>query len=260
LGTPTNLQWVTACGLVAIAASQAAPALSGINSCLFSVAAGLSGPFSFVLSPIFGARAVMARKEGDWRSLWLLILVLALGTAQAIAIASSPGPLLEVGARRSPFDAAWPAFRLFVLSTASRWAALPMSAILLTGLRYGEGRSRRLLLAGCILILVVSAGVKFAHDPEVFDSGRVGLRYWYIPAVTWFFVAASLMSESRPWLRGLGGALLALLIAAQDWTVIAKPEYGPTDIWSEKVRAAASGPVEYHYPPGWFVVIPKQPP
>lgn len=258
LGTPTNLQWITACGLVAISFSEIRSRGIYINALLFVCLSCLSGPFSTLFIPIFAVRAFISGKKGEHLNAGLFTLAVVLGSIQAFVVATSEGEPAATAVKGSPLDALWPMLNLLFLSTANFLATIPILVIAAVSLLNGERRWERLVLACAMGAIIVSVGVKFINMPHILDGGHVGQRYWYVPSVLWFFVAGSLILEKERWLSKVGVALLVILIVSQDWHTIAKPDKGPVESWPDKVRASTIAPVEYHFPPGWKIVIDQR--
>ena len=72
LANLTNVNWVMACGLLAVLAGGR---LSR-SAAIFSIFAGLSGPFSLLFSPVIALRLYETMKERRWASeLYVLLLL-----------------------------------------------------------------------------------------------------------------------------------------------------------------------------------------
>lgn len=243
LGTPTNLQWVTAIALAAIAVS---PPGGAANKGAMVVFAGLSGPFSLLYLPVFTARLWLLRAHRPEVAVCLLALL--CGAIQGAFILSQPrvgGGGLDPALFGTLGD-------LLTASVGSSWGFVALAAIG-TGLGAGTHRLARVglvLLAGLVL---ASIAVKFAPLPDMFSSGAVGHRYWYVPSGLWLLCLALLLAEPLPWLRLAGAVGLACFLLGYAYQPFFIPDPIHYGTWKQGIRDGS-----YRYPPDKTVAVPHR--
>lgn len=243
LGTPTNLQWITAIVLAAIAVSPSGEAANKGAMVLF---AGLSGPFSLLYLPVFAIRLWLLRVHRT--EVVVCLLALFCGAVQGAFVLSdhqSSGGGLGPALVDTLAD-------LLIASVGSIWGLVTFAAIAI-GLTAGTRRLPRIglvLLAGLVL---ASIAVKFAPMPDMFASGKVGHRYWYVPSGLWLLCLGLMLAEPARWLRLTGAVGLACFLlgyAAQPFFIPDPIHYGT---WEQGIRDGS-----YRYPPDKTVAVPRR--
>ena len=243
LGTPTNLQWLTAIVLAAIAVSGRG---STANKGIMTVAAGLSGPFSFLFLPVFAARLWLVRADRPEAAVSCLALL--CGFVQGAVILSHPqGPGFP------PVSALLGTMADLLRASLGSPVGFVTLAALVLGLTAGEHRRERWALCFLAAVIVASIAVKFAGTPGIFDGGAVGHRYWYIPSGLWLISLALLIAEPRGWLRRAGIAGLVCFLVGYAFTPFLIPEDRHYGTWEEGMRTGT-----YTYPPGKVVPVPPR--
>lgn len=243
LGTPTNLQWITAIVLAAIAVS---PPGGAANKGAMVVVAGLSGPFSLLYLPVFAVRLWLLRAHRP--DVVVCGLALLCGAIQGGFILSQP----QAGsAALSP--AVFGTFGdLVTASVGSAWGLVALAAVA-AGLAAGTYRVPRIGLAVLAGLVLASIAVKFASMPDMFAGGDVGHRYWYVPSGLLLLSLALMLAEPVRWLRRAGaiGALFFLLgYFYQPFFIPASTHYGS---WEQGIRDGV-----YRYPPDKMVPVPSR--
>ena len=217
----TNLQWITALGLVVLllARDPASPAQWAVDFA-YAAVISLSGVFSIVLAPLFAARAAVRRTGA---SIGLACLVLAGAAIQANEVIHFPFPtapndttpllaLATFGQR------VW--LGLFLTPALANASPLPARAAagvlglaLLAALCVGTGgaRAARILAAACLL-LVAAAIYRYRGEILILDTVGNGDRYFFVPKVCaiWILLLGLLRAPAPRWLCGV---LLAALLA-----------------------------------------------
>ena len=241
LGTPTNLQWITALGLAAIAVSPAGGAAHKGALVLF---AGLSGPFSLLFLPVFAARLWLLRAHQAEVAVCALAIV--CGAIQGALIATQPqadAPGLGPAVFGTLAD-------LLRASVGSSWGLVALAAVA-AGLAAGTHRLARTGLAVLAGLVLSSIAVKFAALPDMFADGAVGHRYWYVPSGLWLLCLALMLAEPARWLRAAGAVgIVCFLVgyAYQPFLIPPPVHYGT---WEQGIREGS-----YRYPPDKVVPVP----
>ena len=265
--TPTNLQWITALGLLLTVCTRdpATPA-AWCSDLTVIFAFGFTGPFSLLLAPVFLLRACQRRTAASWI---LLAAVTVPALVQGWSLWHSPA-LTDPGVWH--FRAMWGVIsvRSFTSLLVGGPAAVSIgyaAAVALAVLIFagsislaaqpdGFRRARFILLAAFTIFLV--AAVKRAR-PDTWASWDLvnGDRYWYAPKVIllWLIVLSSVNAPER-WRRWTGGAflLVGLLANAPQFRIPPAPDlhwagYCP-DIRAG--RRVAEIPIN----PGWKITYP----
>jgi len=218
----TNLQWITAVGLVVLllARDPEKPA-QWLLDVAYAAVISLSGVFSVLFAPLFAARAAVRRTPA---AIATACIVCAGAAIQAHEILHFPSPAA------ANENAAFLALATFgqrvwmsLLSPPSVSDAAPVWAraaagsaglALLVALSLGRGaaRPRRIVFAASLLLLVAAAIYRFRGGILELGSVRNGDRYFFAPKVFLFWILALQLRRASA-LRWLSGALLAALVA-----------------------------------------------
>jgi hypothetical protein len=259
LTNPTNVQWIMAPALPLIAAA-ASPAggLARANQLAFVALAGLSGPFSILMLPIWLWRVLSGSRRDAFARALAATAVLA-GAAQAFVLLGTPenldGPpdLLRavwvtlLRAVTEPFDAN-NGKRTFVLVSAG------LLAIALRG-HYAEHRRICLAFAGVLLLAVAW---KFRTAPGWLGHSGYGDRYFQISAVMIVFCAITLAFEQGiARFAGIAGCLVLAQHAAKRF-VRPPPLADYSAMWVAAVPEIGKRPLELRVPPDWILRIPPR--
>lgn len=243
LATPTNLQWITAVALAAIAVS---PSGGAPNKGAMAVFAGLSGPFSVLYLPAFATRLWIFR--GNRPEAAVCVLAILCGVIQGLVIFSGP----QTGGGAVGPAAIGTARDLLLASVGSTWGLLALAAVG-SGLVGGMYRWARVGLAILAMMVLASVAVKFAAMPDMFARADVGHRYWYVPSGLWLLCLALMLAEPMQLLRLVGVFGLACFLlgyAYQPFFVPAPTHYGT---WEQGISDGS-----YRYPPGKIVSVPAR--
>ena len=243
LGTPTNLQWITAIALAAIAVSP--PGRTG-NKGPMAVFAGLSGPFSLLYLPVFAARLWVLR--ADRGEVVVCLLAILCGLVQGIFILSHP----RGGEGGLGFATLGTLADLLMASVGSPWGLVALATVAL-GLGAGTRRLSRIGLTALAGLVLASIAVKFAPMPDMFATGTVGHRYWYVPSGLWLLCLSLMLAEPARWLRLAGTLGLVCFLAGyayQPFFIPAPVHYGS---WEQGIRNGS-----YRYPPDKTVDVPRR--
>ena len=243
LGTPTNLQWITAIALAAIAVS--APGGTA-NKAAMVVIAGLSGPFSLIYLPVFATRLWLLRTHRP--EVIVCALALLCGAIQGGFILSQP----QAGGGTLGLATLGTAGDLVKASVGSSWGLVALAAAT-AGLAAGTYRLPRVGLAVLAGLVLAGIAVKFAPMPDMFAGGDVGHRYWYVPSGLLLLSLALMLAEPGRWLRRAGavGTVAFLLGYAYQPFLVPEPiHYGS---WEQGIRDGV-----YRYPPDKTVPVPRR--
>ncbi len=265
----TNLQWITALGLLlTLLKRDPENAAEWAVDVTALVVAGLTGPFSVLLLPLFLVRGYERRT----RAAWIIAAVVAGPAAVQLShLWSAPafyspgawnaGNLLGVLAVRLPMTLAigeaWPV-KLGYTWAVSLGGALVAGWIFLSA-RCGRWREARLFLLAA-LALFLAAGIKRGRpDTWAFYDTFNGDRYFYGPKVIALWLVVVIIAELRSqWQRTVGIIVVTLAFAANLPAFRIKPL--PDLRWasySDRIKAGES--VEVPINPGWKVVCPAKP-
>jgi hypothetical protein len=248
LANLTNVNWVMACGLLGV---LAAGRLSR-SAAIFSIFAGLSGPFSLLFSPLIALRLYEAMKECRLASAVYLLLLLEASVQLAFIVFTGRGPVGDQ--QPAPVHAL---FELLSRAAGGEERLLLATVMIAVGLAFTRDKKIAIILIyGCIIV-ALAAVVRFLYAPDVFDRGA-GQRYWYVPSAAILLVAASFAAAKERTTLICGIILFVMISVPRNWFDPPRQVRLPDTSWPSAVANAKSGPVEFTFPPGWKVVIPQQ--
>lgn len=257
-----NIQWIMACALPVIAMTKP-PRTSGarINQLVFLSVAGLSGPFSALLLPVWIARGLLALRARENHGLMIAAFGLVAGLIQIACLALSAAPQ-EIPSQPQPAAMALAFVQRFGLDYLSAYGStlgvlLLLSLLLSPAVR--EGRALRACLLGSAILLMIPIFIKFYRMPELMIARSVAGRYFYIPSVMLLWTALSLAWVRRPWaiVLGLLSTVLILMAAFHQFKRPPRPFYPD---WQQKSDRIGRQQVVIKYAPGWQITIPPEAP
>jgi hypothetical protein len=251
----TNVQWITALGLVLVAVSlpAATPWERAFDAAAVAVL-GLTGPFVILLLPLFVTRSLRFR---DRHAIVLLVIALACSAIQARGLSPdrSTGPI-RLG--DPAFHAIIPKVVLILATgrfgpvpgrTALQDAVTGAALLFLVVLVLRAVRTKDLLLFDCI----AGAAAVLGASAYAFRGSPAGLlsspRYFYLPSVLLLWAVLRLP-------RRVGFAIAAVSFAA-----FLLSRYPPQPLvdyrWDEASRCIGKArpcrvPIN---PPGWFLDV-----
>jgi hypothetical protein len=254
IGSVTNLQWLLAPTLLLLAVRP--DRVSRPEGIAFSLLAAMSGPFTIAFAPIYLfviGNDFLNRRKVNFPAL--------------IAVASAPIQFLEViftpnntppphGIR----DTAWLFGRIVELSAGGgKLVALSAIALCCVTAILGKDRLRRALLITASLLLTAMVVAKFRHDPDIFVTGLVGHRYWYVQGVIWLLVAFSAIREHGLVTKASGTFAAAILVATNIYASGLSPRawFNAGGGWADAVEQSYSSPVRFEYAPNWAVRLER---
>lgn len=250
LGTPTNLQWIAAVGLGALAAAPFERSWG--NRAAFIALAALSGPFSVFFAPVYAVRGVIAFRLGHIQDAALCLLLLVCATVQLAF-------LLQGGEGRTAIDIVGVLTVIVQLSghaAGGTWAGSLIVCLIVAGCLAGRWKWARLILFFCGMAVIGFTALRFSTDPLVLESGEVGHRYWYVPSGLLFVLVITFLLEKHKILQCGGVAGLILLLCGVNWSELQRWDRAAIDSWSEAVaNAENAGSATYRYPPSWQLEI-----
>lgn len=266
---PTNLQWITALGLMLtlLKRDPETAAEWGMDGGLL-VLVGLTGPFSVLLAPLFVARAVMRRTRASWLIAGVVAVTAGIQGWFICHAPAFPNPgawhganLVGVLSVRLPMMLAlgeqWPV-KLGYAWTAPLGAAF-MGGLIFLSCRRGRWRGARLLLLAALALWLLAAIKRARPDTWAFYDTFNGDRYFYGPKVLVLWLVALVIADLRNrWRRSLGVALAALAFVANlpAFRFKAMPDLHWASS-SEKILAGER--IEVPINPGWKVIYPGRP-
>lgn len=266
----TNLQWITALGLVlTLLKRDPENAAEWAVDLTVLVAVGLTGPFSVLLLPLFLVRAGVRRTRASWIA---AAVIAGAAAVQAWYLWPAP-PLLSPGAWHFSNMLGVLAVRLpMTLAIGEVWPvklgyawAVSLGLMLVAGwlflsVRRGPGREARWFLLAALTLLLVSGIKRVRPDTWAFFDTFNGDRYFYGPKVIALWLVVLVIAELRT--RGqrvVGAVIVTLAFAANLPAFRMKPL--PDLRWasySDRIKAGES--VEVPINPGWKMVCPAKPP
>ena len=223
---PTNLQWITALGLILtlLKRDPETAAEWGMDGGLL-VLAGLTGPFSVLLAPLFVVRALMRRTRASWLIAGVVALTAGIQGWFICHAPAFPNPgawhwanLIGVLSVRLPMTLAlgeqWPV-KLGCAWTAPLGAAL-MGGLIFLSCRWGRWRGARLLLLAALALWLLAAIKRARPDTWVFYDTFNGDRYFYGPKVLGMWLVALVIADLRNrWCQSLGVVLASLAFSTK---------------------------------------------
>jgi hypothetical protein len=224
--TPTNLQWVLALALLALACKDdARTALDWAVDGGVLLLAGLSGPFVVLLIPVFLVRAVLRKTPSSWLLLGGAAVVAGVQARQMLGDRQPPelsGPF-QPGNLAAVVAFRWPV-NLFL---GSLWtASLGAGPTIATGViivavvgalawRHAPARATAPLLVLALAALLAASERRIRFDLWLWSDLSDGDRYFFVPKVVLLWLAIVAMAGAgRVWLKWALGALVALSVAA----------------------------------------------
>lgn len=250
IGSVTNLQWLLAPTLLLLAIRPGN--VSKPEGIAFSLLASLSGPFTIAFAPIYLfalGNDFLKQREINFPAL--------------IAVVSAPIQLFEViltpnntppahGIR----ETVWLFARIVELSAGGgKLVALAAIAMCCASVLFGKDKFRRALFIIASLLLTATVVAKFRHDPDIFLTGLVGDRYWYVQGVIWLLVAFSAIRETSPIPKIAGVLAAAILVTSNIYAsgLSPRPWFNVGRGWADAVEQSYHSPVRFEYAPNWAV-------
>ena len=222
------------------------------SAAIFSIFAGLSGPFSLLFSPVIALRLYETRKECRFASAVYVLLLLEASVQLAFIVFTGRGPVGDQ--QPAPLHAL---FELLSRAAGGEERLLLAAGLIAIGLAFTRDKKVAIILIyGCIIVALAGV-VRFLHAPNVFDRGA-GQRYWYVPSAAMLLVAASFAAAKERTTSICGIVLFVMISIPRNWFDPPRQLRLPDTSWPSAVEKAKSGPVEFTFPPGWKVVIPEQ--
>jgi hypothetical protein len=256
LANPTNLQWIMASATPLIAAT-APPAgrFARANQVAFVALAGLSGPFSILMIPIW-LWCVVSGARRDGLALVLTATTFLAGAAHAIVLVGTPETL---DAPPDLLRAVWRVLLRAVTEPFNANNGIRTFLIVSTGLAVVAARGeyahhRRVCLAFAGL-LVLAVAWKFRTAPDWFGSPIAGNRYFQIPAVMIAFCAVTLLFEQGiARFIGIVGCIVLAQHAGKRF--VRPPNADFSGQWAANSPEIGKRPIELRVPPDWILRIP----
>ena len=219
----TNIQWITAIGLILILmAAEAKSALQITFDLTATVLLGLTGPFVLLFWPLFFLRAILRRAAGSF----------ALAAVASITAAIQLSALLH-----SPMEGAG---NPFILSESIEIIAMRIWGVLLVGqqsvrnlplyasalaggllaviLIFGELHSKecwweRMVLWGAVFLLALAVTLKFRSQMPILRFVELGDRYFFLPKVFVLWILfLQLSTTSKRFQKIVAVALIAIFL------------------------------------------------
>lgn len=246
IGSVTNLQWLLAPTLLLLAIRpQGIHKAEGI---VFALLVSTTGPFTIAFAPVY----LFVLTSDFLRSREVNVVAL-------VALASAPVQLIEVLFHPNPpspqggNNPAWLFGRLVELSAGHGLTALSAVALLVVSACFGKYRLQRALLIVSGLLLTVTVVAKFRHDSDMFTSGLVGDRYWYVQGVIWLIVGFFAIRETGLIPKIAGALAVAILVTSNIYAsgLSPRPWFNAGSGWVEAVEKSYSSPVIFPYAPNW---------
>jgi len=248
IGSVTNLQWLLAPTLLLLAIR--AGGISKAEGIVFALLASTSGPFTIAFAPAYLfvlANDFLKRRE--------------INAPALIAVASAPIQLIEVmlypnnPTPHGGSDAAWLFGRILELSAGGGLVAILAIALCVISVFFGTHKLQRALLIGSSVLLTAIVVAKFRHDTDIFITGLVADRYWYVQGVIWLLVGLSAVRESGPIPKIAGAIAAAILVTSNIYAsgLSPRPWFNAGGGWADAVEQSYSSPVRFEYAPDWAV-------
>jgi len=250
IGSITNLQWLTAPTLLVLSLRPAT--IAHFEGITFAVVASLTGPFSVAFGPIFAfqsVRSYLSSKSINWVALIALFggviqFLFVVTTYESTAKTTDPHFLFVFG-------------RLLQLAAGNGVSGIVVF-LLIAGMSClgRSGRIDRFLLIFAVGTISAMAAAKFQYEYQLFASGEVGQRYWYIPSILLMVCAAMTAKQNIGLLRWLAVACFVAIplldIANAGWV---RHWNWTSDNWKRAVAQSYIAPVGYKFAPDWLVTL-----
>ena len=207
-GNLTNLQWLSALGLVWLLLARDPTGLwQQAGDSLLTLVLGSTGVFSVLFTPLFLYRALCRRTPAGWIITSLLcctalLQLHAIARAAAATVSADTLPVWRITGLRLVVDLCLPMNRASQLPDALLgWLGFGGLALLLVaGCWSGRQRETRLFLAACCVLVLAGTLFRFHHGPAALD-GSNGDRYFFLPKLlaAWLLIQGLATRGWRRW-------------------------------------------------------------
>lgn len=268
--TPTNVQWITALGLVItlLKTDPRTPA-QGLADGLVLVAVGLTGPFVIFAVPLFLVRAWLRRSRASYAFLGVAVLLAAVQAWQVIHHTPPDPPWhptesFRLGGALVALAGRLP-LALFGFQTWSHlvtaWMAaalglVAIGAILWSALRPDNARRERGFLLAFAALLLAFTVAKIRADTWPYGEMQHADRYFYIPKVIllWVLIASVERTSRRGW---MAASILGICVVGSALTFqLPSQPFFPWRPFVEPLRRGET--VEVAVSPGWRFTVPER--
>jgi hypothetical protein len=257
--TPTNLQWIMACGLpVVLLMSTPAATFVRIQQVVFLILSGLSGPFIILAAPLWALHLWRGWRRREAFPVLLAGLAAALAAVQAAVLMSShvmqaAGGLVEAMAGVAKLSRPEMIGAVLVGATA----LLAFLAISLWPRPYRVQRIGFIFFSAAVLL---STAMKFGAEFGGFSPLHVGDRYFYVPIVmTAFGMITLLFLRRSPSIRLAPTAgLVTVAISAVLTPPFQRLPNDSIEQWRSVADQIGERAVSVTVPPDWTVEIPPR--
>lgn len=264
-----NVQWILACSGVLLLLSRD-PTRRGewAHDAIAAIVIGLTGPFSILLAPFFGVRALLRRTRA---SVVLAGLIAACAVVQAISILTHPQPPPAGATLDASAMAAFPGLRVGGGLLLGAWlpAKMPSAAALaLTGLlaatmlflarRGGETLPVRAMLGLVFAALLASTFYRCWHSMPVLCEPWGASRYVFPLQLIVLWLLIAMTGERRPAVRWLcaGAAIWMIAVNLPRMRIAPVPDKRWAD-YASKLRAGEEVTIPIN-PEGWTFTFPAR--
>lgn len=207
-----NVQWLLALGLVGLSVSRDPLRWTGhAGDAAFVLLAGLSGPFSLLLTPLLLVRAIMRRTRA---SIALAVLLALTAGVQGWFVSHNPeAAVTHATAFRWTLVPSIVGLRLGELLVPESWLPAPGSGLFWLGLAgvvilggvivlawpRDSHRTSRTLLAGAFLFLTAAAFFRYRQIQSVFLEPHISPRYFFVPQalLLWLLISQAAAGPAR---------------------------------------------------------------
>ena len=271
----TNAQWnLSLLAFLVLVSAPPAGAAAAVFDTLVLLLSGLSGPFSLLLMPVALMQLMEDRSPTNiWRTAVLGVTALTqigflIGSPHAgrstAPLGAGPRMFARIVSLEVLLGAELGFYTIQRVHDAPIWQpnavplAVAIAGFVLAVLAMIRGSSlvRKVALFASLVFLGSLASPQVSlSDPQwlVMTHPPMGNRYYTIPMLAWIAILFTLAADRNRWLRGVGVALLAVLLlwgVPHDWQ-----EYpmAPTD-FLDRARAFEAAP------PGTRMEFPIHPP
>jgi hypothetical protein len=271
----TNAQWnLSLLAFMVLVSAPPAGAAAAVFDTFVLLLSGLSGPFCLLLIPV---GLLQLWEDRSTTSLWRMAVLGVTGLTQigfllgvphggrsTAPLGAGPRMLARVVSLEVLLGAELGFYTIQNVYAASIWQpnAVPLTVAMIgfvlavVAMVRGSSLVRKAALFASLVFLGALVSPQVSIDVpqwQVMARPPMGNRYYTIPILAWVAVLFTLAADRNRWLRGIGVALLAVLLlwaVPHDWHELPMPR---TD-FLERARAFEAAP------PGTRMEFPIHPP
>lgn len=249
IGSITNLQWLIAPTLLALALNS--KAISPIEGIVFAAIGSLTGPFSIAFGPIYFFQ-VARQYLSDRKINWIALIAVMGGIVQFFFVVMT----YEASTKTGDPNILYVLRRLLQFAGGGGWVSVAILVSIIAVACFGSGKLDRFFVLAAAGLIAAMAAAKFQYEYQVFSTGEVGQRYWYVPSILFMLCAVLAAKVNKGVIRWLAVVFfVAIPVKDISRSGFVRPWPWVSDNWKDAISQSYIMPVEYHFAPDWKIVL-----